>query len=95
MSISSGEDEFIKHIKPVRIQKLAITGLFPENDFTSPDPSKKRDMPKGRVRGKAVRGSKLPYRISVAGSALLYVYSLSQQDEDVSLRSFPQPITGG
>jgi hypothetical protein len=41
MSISSGEDEFIKHIKPVRIQKLAITGLFPENDFTSPDPSKK------------------------------------------------------
>lgn len=49
-------------------------------------------MPRRRAHGKAVRGSKLPYRISVAGRACLSVYSLSQQDKDISLRSFPHQV---
>jgi hypothetical protein len=52
----------------------------------------KGDMSRHRAHGKAVRGSKLPYRISVGGRALLSVYSLSQQDKDISLRSFPHQV---
>jgi len=52
----------------------------------------KGDMPKGRARGMAARGSNLLTVISVAGRALLSVYSLSQQDKDISLRSFPHQV---